>query len=273
MQKRTARQIREHYEIEKPIADRLRNSTADERKEMYAQAYDELFQRVPHHPLLNVDSEAEGRTRIEKELANLQPFLDETSVFLEVGPGDCAVSLEIAKRVEKVYAIDVSSEITKNLKAPDNFELVISDGSSVPAPKGTVDVAYSNQLMEHLHPDDAVRQLRNIYESLKPGGVYLCSTPNRLSGPHDVSRDFDHVATGLHLKEYTVTELDEIFRASGFVRTKVYLRFMQIRLFLPVFPFKVCEKVIGGFPHSLRRLITFNRAAKFLLGIKLIGEK
>ena len=61
--------------------------------------------------------------------------------------------------------------------------------------------------MEHLHPDDALEQLQNIYSALVPGGIYLCITPNRLSGPQDVSRDFDMVATGFHLKEYTISEL------------------------------------------------------------------
>jgi predicted SAM-dependent methyltransferase len=35
----------------------------------------------------------------------------------------------------------------------------------------SVDLAYSNQLMEHLHPDDASEQLANVYRALKPGGV------------------------------------------------------------------------------------------------------
>ena len=55
MAHRTAEQVKEHYEIEKVIADRLRNSSAAERTELYKASYDELFRRVPHHPLLVVD--------------------------------------------------------------------------------------------------------------------------------------------------------------------------------------------------------------------------
>jgi SAM-dependent methyltransferase len=115
--------------------------------------------------------------------------------------------------------------------------------------------------------------LRNIFRALKPNGVYLCFTPNRLSGPHDVSRDFDAVATGLHLKEYTVTELDKIFRQTGFSRTRIYFRFRAVEVFLPTFPYKMAEAVLGALPHSIRKLITFNRAVRFLLGVKLVGTK
>jgi len=60
---------------------------------------------------------------------------------------------------------------------PANFTLIISDGCSIPAQRNSVDVAYSNQLMEHLHPDDALEQVHNVLDVLKPGGVYICITP------------------------------------------------------------------------------------------------
>ena len=74
-------------------------------------------------------------------------------------------------------------------------------------PAGSVDLAFSDQLMEHLHPDDAVEQLRNIHRALKPGGVYVCVTPNRLYGPSDISAFFDDEARGFHLKEYSLDEI------------------------------------------------------------------
>jgi SAM-dependent methyltransferase len=52
--------------------------------------------------------------------------------------------------------------------------------------------------MEHLHPDDASEQLANVYRALKPGGVYCCVTPNRISGLHDIPVYFDTVSQGLH---------------------------------------------------------------------------
>jgi SAM-dependent methyltransferase len=273
MPHRTAQQVKEHYEIEKVIADRLRNSSAAERMELYKASYDELFRRVPHHPLLVERSEAARLARTRKEFAALRPLVDEKAVFVEIGPGDCSVSIAMAEHVKKVYAADVSSEVTNDLNAPANFELVIFDGLRLPLPSESVDLAYSNQLMEHLHPDDSLEQLRSIFATLKPGGLYYCVTPNRLSGPHDVSRGFDPVATGLHLREFTVAELDRSFTDAGFRQTRVYLWVFGRGLKLPVGPFKMLESVVGAFPERVRRAVTFNRIARFILGIKFLAKK
>ena len=80
----------------------------------------------------------------------------------------------------------------------------------------TINVVYSHQVIEHLHPDDAVTHLQEVYRVLSPGGAYICATPNRLNGPHDISKYFDREATGFHLKEYTTTELYGLFRQEGF---------------------------------------------------------
>ena len=144
-------------------------------------------------------------------------------MFLELGAGDCSLSAAVAPAARKVYAVEVSEDMTGYLDLPGNVEVVIPDGTSVPVPAGTVDVAYSNSLMEHLHPDDAEEQLANVFEALAPGGAYLCVTQDGLSGPHDVSSHFDRVATGFHLREYTVHELAALFRAVGFSRLDIYL--------------------------------------------------
>jgi len=269
---RTGQQIREHYEVEKEIAARLRRSTADERSSLYTQAYDELFRRVPHHPLL--EGKAAGPdAAAQREIAVLERFTKRTTVYLEVGPGDCSFAIEIAKRVEKVYAVDVSNEITKGLNTPANFELLISDGTSVPVADDSIDVVYSNQLMEHLHPDDADQQLKNIYRALKPGGLYYCVTPNRLSGPHDISRNFDTEATGLHLKEYSIAELDKMFGFAGFLDRRAYIGYGKFGRFIPTAFYKLFEKPFTLLPDRIRKLITFSRAVRLLLGIRMIGRK
>lgn len=142
--------------------------------------------------------------------------MNANKIFLEVGAGDCAFSFEVSKLVKKVYAVDVSEILTDNSVISENFKLILSDGSSIPVSKDSVDIAYSNQLMEHLHPEDAKTQLENIYSSLVDGGIYICLTPSKLYGPHDISKYFDSVATGFHLKEYTITELNKLFQQVGF---------------------------------------------------------
>lgn len=271
---RTPERIKAHYEIEKQLAQRLFNSTREERRTLYTSLYDELFLRVPDHPLLTKKlSPEESAQEIAYEFRYIQPFLKKDTVYLEIGPGDCALAFKVAEFVKTVYAVDVSEEITKSSTYPDNFKLILTDGTSIPVPENSVGFAYSNQLMEHLHPDDALEQLHNLSKALMPGGVYICITPNRLNGPHDVSMYFDEVATGFHLKEYTVTELERLFRAVNFSKVRVFVPIKGIRIFLPVFPVKLCEKILSLLPYRLRKFLASTWLIDKLLGIRLVGIK
>ena len=220
---RSSEQVREHYEIEKALAAQLRAASAKERKQLYGKLYDELCRRVPHHPQLSRKaSPEETRRLVHHQLNVLSRFIGRDTTYLEIGPGDCALTFEVAKYVRKSIGVDVCAELTASERRPENFELILSDGTSIAVPGGSIDVAYSNQLMEHLHPEDARDQLLNLNRALRLGGIYVCETPNRLTGPHDVSRDFDAIATGLHLREYTNAELIELFRECGFNPVWIY---------------------------------------------------
>ena len=206
---RTPEQIRHHYEIEKRLAAQLMNLPREQRRALSVQLHEELYRLVPDHPLRTRKDNPEYRQRgLERELRFLKPWLKSDTVFLEIGAAGCELSLSVAPLVKQVIAVDIVDH-TAEFNPPSNLRHVISDGLSIPAEDITV--AYSNQLMEHLHPDDAEEQLDNICDALAPGGAYICITPNRLQGPHDVSRHFDEVATGFHLHEYTVCELANLF--------------------------------------------------------------
>src|SRR5262245_25324986 len=161
---RSKEQVLEHYQIEKELAQKLRHASREERRGLYTEVYDELLKRVRHHPLLNARRTPEDKARaVSGQLAYLAPYINADTVFLEVGAGGCDLSLALTSRVKRVIAVDVSNEITAHVTPPPNFQLVISDGTSIPVPSGSINVAFSNQLMEHLHPDDAAEQLREIY--------------------------------------------------------------------------------------------------------------
>ena len=221
---RSAQRLRAHYDIERELADRLRDAPAPERRRLYATLYDELFRRVPDHPQLTAHGTAPARAReVDAQMHLLARFLTPRTTLVEIGPGDCALSFRACATAREVIGVDVSAEITRRDDLPRNFQLRLSDGVSVPVPAGSADVVYSHQLMEHLHPDDAAEQLRAIVAALAPGGVYVCVTPSRLSGPHDISRHFDAQARGLHLREYTATELMALYARAGFAQTRVWI--------------------------------------------------
>jgi ubiquinone/menaquinone biosynthesis C-methylase UbiE len=274
-EQRSLSQLKEQYEIETELAFRLQNSSKLERQKLYSSLYDELFQRVPHHPQIRKKASMSIQlTSVHQQYQFLKRFLRPEHTFLEIGAGDCSLALEIAKEVKHVYAVDVSDEITESMKLPRNFHLILTDGCSIPITKTSIDVAYSNQLMEHLHPDDAFEQLDGIYRSLTKGGIYACLTPNRLSGPHDISKFFGHTtAVGLHLHEYTIAELCELFSRVGFCKIHVYAGGRGIYLRLPKSIFVRLESVLSTFSFKLRSNLIRYFFLNFFLGIRVVGTK
>lgn len=271
---RSYERVKEHYRIEKELAARLRSAPREERRRLYTAVYDEMFRRVHDHPQLTLKASAASRqAEVAARLKLLRGYLRPDVTYLEVGPGDCALAKAVAQRVRKVYAVDVSNEIAAGIKLPENLELAISDGCTIPVPEGSVDVAYSDQLMEHLHTDDAREQLGNIYRALTPGGVYICITPNRLTGPHDVSRYFDEVATGFHLREYTVGELTKMFRAAGFRKFKILAGGGGFHLPVPPVLVKTIEQFLGVWPATFGRTLARGLPLRLILGAKLVARK
>ena len=173
----------------------------------------------------------------------------------------------------QVLAVDVSDEITRKRVLPENLRLVLSDGSTIPVESNSVNVAYSNQLMEHLHPEDAVEQLQHLYAALAPGGVYICITPSRLTGPHDISCVYDREAKGFHLKEYTVGDLAALFREVGFTKTRIIFGGRGKFMLLPTWPAVICEKLVDLLPYGLRKAISLKPPFRWLFGVRLAGFK
>ncbi len=270
----TKEKLKQHYEIEKMLANRLRNADKLARQKLYASVYEELFGRVPFHPMLirKTDPKATERT-VGAQMRLLRRFLTPGGTFLEVGAGDCGLSFEVARHVGTVYAVDVSREITTQSMAPRNFQLIVTEGCNIPLPPNSVDIAYSNQMIEHLHPEDAVDHVRMIYDVLAPGGVYVCVTPNRLSGPHDVSRQFDRVPTGLHLREYTNGELSELFSAAGFTRIRAAVALKGRFALVPSWTVTACEAAVEKLPYPMRRTLAGGLPFRGLLGIWMTGRK
>ncbi|MDQ2855487.1 MAG: class I SAM-dependent methyltransferase [Acidobacteriota bacterium] len=271
---RTFERVKDHYQIEKELAARLRAAPKEERRHLYTTVYDELFRRVPDHPQLQskLDTRARRREVLER-VRLLRKYLRPDVTYLEIGPGDCALAIEAARRVRKVFAVDVSREIVAGIRLLKNLELATSDGCSIPVPDGSIDIAYSDQLMEHLHPEDAAEQLANIYRALAPGATYLCITPNRWNGPHDVSRYFDEEATGFHLREYTVSELAQMFREIGFRKVRVLVGGGGSHVSVPAFFVKTLETLLAKLPRQFGRTLARRLPLRVILGAKLIATK
>jgi SAM-dependent methyltransferase len=270
----TQEKHRRHYELEKRLADRLRTASRNERKGLYSVVYDELYSSLPEHPgNLQKNDPAKTAASVRAALRFVGPYLRPDSTFLEVGAGDAALSIAVAERAARVYAIEVTAEKANGKTLPENLDFVITDGFAIPVPDQSIDLAFSDQVMEHLHPDDAEEQLTNIYHALKPGAPYICLTPNFLSGPHDVSAFFDEVPTGFHLKEYTTTELAQLFRRVGFRNIGVLLPLKGRAVVLPAGLFRPLEFALGKLPYRVRHAIGKRPPTRQLLGLRVMGYR
>lgn len=267
MTKRSMGRVAVHYALERELSDRLRTAPADERARVYGEVYNELFQSLPDHPQLAIDPAQRNREVLAK-LRFVSRFLDKNSCLMEIGAGDCVFSMRAAPMIRRGIVVDVSTVIAATVRDVPNLEVAITDGTSFPVEPKSIDVAYSDQLMEHLHPDDALAQLTNLARTIRPGGVYVCITPNRVHGPHDVSRFFNDVATGFHLHEYTGREIQEILLDAGFKNVDFYGGGRGHYVRMPTNFALSAEVAFERLPKAIRRRVpTLASAAIFGLNI------
>jgi SAM-dependent methyltransferase len=223
----TPEQLRLHFDVEKELATRLRNSTREERRTLVPELYSELYRRVPCHPrtLRSDNPEASARS-IASQMRLLKPFLTPTVQMVEFGAGDGALSRNVATLYpqSRVTALEVCVQSGAAREGSENFSWVLHDGLSVPLPDQSMDVAFSYQVLEHMHPDDVNIHLAEVYRLLKPGGVYVFSTPHEASGPHDVSRHFGLDLETFHLREWSYRDLERDLAGAGFSHYQPYWR-------------------------------------------------
>jgi SAM-dependent methyltransferase len=254
---RSLEDIRNHYTVERSIAAKLRSAPRAERSQIYRTMYDELFARVPDHPRLSRrDDPARTALHNRSKLALLRGFLGPELRVAEFAPGDCRFCLELCSRVAAVTGIDISDQRGTWEVVPENFRLVVYDGYELDQPDASLDLVFSDQLIEHLHPEDTELHFRLVQRILVPGGTYFFRTPHAHSGPHDVSRFFSDTPEGFHLKEWTYTEIAPLLRAAGFVELRAYWNARGARSRLPWWFVVTAEAVSGLLPPRLRRWVS-----------------
>jgi SAM-dependent methyltransferase len=271
---RSGSRLRAHYEIERDLAQRLKAAPAADRAAVYGEVYDELFRRVPDHPQLASQSSGLREQNIAHELAVLSRFVDHSDTILEIGAGDCLLSRHLARGARAVHAVDVSQEIAQSTENPPNLHVHVIDGVHMPVAPGSITLAYSNQLMEHLHPGDARAQLAEIATALVPGGRYVVITPNGLTGPWDISRLFSTTPTGFHLHEYTNAELTSLLHQAGFARVHAFVSVRQRVIVFPVGALIAAERLLRVLPGSVRRrLLQISAIAAPLKTVRLVAVR
>ncbi|MGD9967262.1 MAG: methyltransferase domain-containing protein [Hyphomonadaceae bacterium] len=275
---RAPERIIAHYQLERRLAAILRNASKRERESgVYTHLYDALLGELDDHPRKRPVTKRGQDQRDRYVGRQVRMVLDRVGrdhVFLEIGGGDCEVSLRVSPHVKQTIVVDVTDELVPPDVAAANFRFIKVAGVTLPLPDESVDFIYSNQVMEHLHPDDAVEQVRELFRVLKPGGRYLCRTPSRLTGPHDVSCYFDTVAVGTHIKEYTYRELATIFAEAEFTNICALIAPRAFDFFvMPRFLAFALEDMFARVPRRWHTRVCRSRAVRALLGVSMVVQK
>jgi len=103
--------------------------------------------------------------------------LNKDSIVLDLGAGSGnTAEIPLKGRVKKVIGLDLVAEVMSN---PYLDEAIIGSVYNIPLPDSSVDLVFSDHVMEHLeHPLEACQE---VFRILKPQGHFVFRTTNVLS--------------------------------------------------------------------------------------------
>lgn len=272
-----------HWDLERRLTRELRASSPATRWETFDGAYTELYRALPW---LRASEQSAGDSTewsIWPALVGPAPRR-----LYEVGSGEGALARYLASVGYVVRATEIT--LDRGDRADEAVSWGQTDGVHLDRfePAGSFDAVLSNQVLEHLHPDDLDTHLRSAWLLLRPGGRLVFATPHAYTGPHDVSRVFGRLEPeGMHLREYTYAELVAAVRRAGFVAiaaplrlpARVRARWSPPAVTTPSQRFLVhllrVERLIAraGPPPRRARAARLARAALFAANITLVAVK
>lgn len=223
-------------EIEAQLARQLVQASPSERTKLYGAVYDRVYEmhlsRDPHTLDFGAGPEL---------VRFLERLTEPGDALLEVGCGGGLLAIELARRGRRVLGVDVSARILelarRRARGASDLTFAIARGTDIPADDGSFDFAYSVEVLEHLHAEDVIAHLREVYRVLTRGGRYWLLTPNRLDGVTSPDRFGVGVdaSDDIHLKEWTYSELAGELRRAGFISLRSPWRNTSF-MWLPLMP-------------------------------------
>jgi 2-polyprenyl-3-methyl-5-hydroxy-6-metoxy-1,4-benzoquinol methylase len=213
------------FEIERVFHQRILEENDFERRQAL---YQDVYQTV--HPIYgSVPSDEEFRGDHNPRAQTIWLFTPELAgkSILDVGCGRGEFLVGVARSLPHGRLLGIDAVVP-----PSDPALGVSfrADSIVRFDLGErFDVAFSDNVIEHIAPADLDTHLGSIRGALREGGILIVLTPNRIFGPWDVTRILDDhysgriPAQGTHLNEMTHVELAAALRRNGFHRLRTVL--------------------------------------------------
>ena len=92
-------------------------------------------------------------------------------------------------------------------------------------------------------------------------------------GPCDISKFFDEIASGFHLREYTAREMRQLLIGAGFADVRFYARARGRFLRCPYRVIAMLESALSALPYALRNRIADTRPMRALLELRVAARK
>jgi len=163
--------------------------------------------------------------RVERESILDALKLGEGDTVLDAGCGTGRITLEIAKRVSKVYALDFAPACIEVLnrklreRGIDNVETHVADITKALPVVDQVDKVVSVQVVQHI-PSEAHRNraVENMYGQLKPGGACVITVYNYDSLLNRRLAKEGEFEGGVYYFRFNSREARELLKRPGFQR-------------------------------------------------------
>jgi len=162
------------------------------------------------HPFLNAFHSARLRT-IER-LA--RKYIKPGSRLLDVGSGYSMFYQITTDWDFEITCCDLDSAAMEKMRglAP-RWEWIVADALRLPFEDESFDAVYAGEIIEHV--SDPASALREWGRVLKPGGVFIITTPNRKRLLARANRR-EMIMHPEHVREYSLKELKSDLRSHGF---------------------------------------------------------
>lgn len=213
-----------HVTLENALTKELLDTLPENRWDTFSRCYSRLYIELPW--LANT-----GSDDLSAEL--WRKLLKPGAKLLEIGSGAGRLIGQLSQFGFDCVATEISKGRGKEISNFSNVSWSVSDGINLSQfhRKDSFDYLISDQVIEHLHPDDIIVHCREAFEILKPKGSYFIRTPHRSVGPSDLSKVLSlDDAIFMHLHEYTYEELTKISHEAGFSEINAVIYIPGIRL-------------------------------------------